>query len=114
MSVEGAPATFKPKSSITVKFSEKMKGISEKSMKLYRLVSAKKKELNKAKVTLNKRKTKPTLNPKGSLRRASSYTLVFNPRKFKDRHGNALVQAPLAFNLRTVVPMGRVPDGVDG
>jgi predicted secreted protein len=111
--VKVTPATLKPKSDIKVKFSEKVRGVSEKSMKLFRVISETKKKSIKAKVTINKKKTVATVNPKGRLK-PGSYVLLLNVKKIRDLRGNRLVPTTVAPTLRVVItPPGRTPDSRD-
>jgi hypothetical protein len=106
------PTTLKPTSTIKVKFSEKVKGISEKSIKLYRLKGEKqKKVLIKTKVKSLKKGKAASIDPKGRLKHGD-YLLLFKTSRLKDKAGNRLVASDVTPALR-VVPnaIGRTPDG---
>ncbi len=77
---------LKPKSLIVVVFSEAVKGVSKKS--LYVTLEGKKKKM-KAKVTMNKAKTKATVNVKPRFKRGKTYVLHATS-KIKDLRGNVL------------------------
>ena len=86
-----SPATLKPTSTIKVKFSEKVKGISKKSIKLYRLKGEKqKKVLIKTKVKSLKKGKAASVDPKGRLKHGD-YLLLFKTNRLKDKAGNRLV-----------------------
>ena len=107
-----SPATLKPTSTIKIKFSEKVKGISKKSIKLYRLKGEKqKKVLVKTKVKSLKKGKAASVDPKGRLKHGD-YLLIFMLNKLKDKAGNRLVANDIVPTLR-VVPnaIGRTPDG---
>jgi hypothetical protein len=89
---------LKPKSVIKAVFSEKVKGVSKKSMKLYKL-KGKKKVLVKSKVTVIKKGKAAKLDPKGRLR-PGDYLLVFFTNKIKDKRGNNLVASNVTPELR--------------
>jgi hypothetical protein len=80
----------KPKSVFVVTFTEKVKGISGKTVKLYQ--KGKKKPL-KAKVVV-KGGTKATLKPKGKLRKGKTYLVKISHTRIRDEAGNALVKPP--------------------
>ena len=83
------PAALKSSSVLKAIFTERVKGISEKSIKLYRLKGAKR-VLVKSKVKVLKRGKAASIDPKGSLRRGE-YVLVFRHKKIRDLRGNLLV-----------------------
>ena len=83
------PEVLKAKSVLKAVFSEKVKGISEKSIKLYRLKGSKR-VLVKSKVKVLKKGKAASIDPKGSIRRGE-YVLVFKHKKIKDLRGNLLV-----------------------
>ena len=94
------PATWKPTTTFKVTFSEKVKGISGKSIMLqkqvgkkYKKVPAKIKSLKKGKIA--------SIDPKGRLR-PGSYRILFNAKKIKDVHGNNLAANEVAQELRFV------------
>ena len=62
------PAPIKPTSTISIKFSEKVKGVSEKSVVLVKVLPTGKFKKLKAKVSIDKKKTTAKVNPKGRLR----------------------------------------------
>jgi hypothetical protein len=78
----------KPKSVFAVTFSEKVKGVSKKTIKLYQ--KGKKKPL-KAKVVV-KGGTKATLKPKGNLKKGKTYLVKISHLRIRDEAGNALVK----------------------
>jgi hypothetical protein len=77
----------KPSSVFVVKFSEKVKGLSKKTVRLYQ--KGKKKPL-KAKVVT--KGTKATLKPKGKLKKGRTYLVKLTTTRIKDEAGNALVK----------------------
>ena len=108
--IKVSPATLKPTSTIKVKFSEKVKGISEKSIKLYRLKGEKqKKVLIETKVKALKKGKAASVDPKGRLKHGD-YLLIFKANRIKDKAGNRLVASAVTPALR-VVPntYGRTP-----
>ena len=76
-----------PTSVFVVTFSEKVKGVSAKTVKLYQ--KGKKKPL-KAKVAI--KGTKVKLKPKGRLKKGKTYLVKFNYSRIMDQAGNALVK----------------------
>lgn len=86
-----SPKVLKPKSTLKVKFTEKVWGVSGKSIKLYKMVSPTKKKKVKAKVKLNSKRRVATIDPKGKLSKKHKYVLVFKLAKIKDRAGNTMV-----------------------
>ena len=76
-----------PKSVFVAKFSEKVKGVSKKTMKLYQ--KGKKQPL-KAKVVI--KGTKAKLKPKGKLKKGKTYLVKISYTKIKDEAGNSLVK----------------------
>lgn len=78
----------KPKSVFVLKFSEKVQGVSKKSVKLYQ--KGKKKPL-KAKL-LVKRGIKATLKPKAKLKKGKTYLVKVINTKVRDEAGNVLVR----------------------
>ena len=88
------PSTLKPKSVLKAVFSERVSGVSGKSMKLYRIVHKTKKRID-AKVATAKHGKVATLDP-SHLLKPGKYKLVFEAAKIKDRAGNTLV--PVTFS----------------
>lgn len=78
----------KPKSVFVITFTEKVKGVSAKTVKLYQ--KGKKKPL-KAKVVV-KGGTKATLKPKGKLRKGKTYLVKISHLRIRDEAGNALIK----------------------
>ncbi len=76
-----------PKSVFVVTFSEKVKGVSKRTMKLY--VKGKKKPL-KAKVVVKGRKVK--LKPSAKLKKRKTYTIKLKDTAITDAAGNQLVK----------------------
>jgi len=93
------PTTLKPSSTIKATFSEKVKGVSNKTMKLY-LVKGKKKTQISAVVTVLQKGRAASLNPRSQLK-AGSYRIVFVTSKIKDVAGNTLVPSTAAPTLRS-------------
>ena len=62
------PAPIKPTSTISIKFSEKVKGVSKKSVVLVKVLPTGKFKKLKAKISIDKKKTTAKVNPKGRLR----------------------------------------------
>ena len=81
----GGSAT--PKSVFVIVFSEKVKGVSAKTVKLYQ--KGKKKPL-KAKVAI--KGTKAKLKPKSRLKKGKTYLVKIKYSRIKDQAGNALVK----------------------
>lgn len=80
--------TATPKSVFVATFSEKVKGVSKKTMKLYQ--KGKKKPL-KAKVVV-KRGIKATLKPAAKLKKGKTYLVKLTYARIKDEAGNRLVK----------------------
>jgi hypothetical protein len=99
--VSVAPSTLKPTSTIKATFSEKVKGVSGKTMKLYRVKGSKKTRIS-AVVTVLKRGKAASLNPKSRLK-AGNYLIVFTASKIKDVAGNTLVPSKAAPSLRSAL-----------
>ena len=95
------PTTLKPTSTIKATFSEKVKGVSGKTMKLYRVKGGKKTRIS-AVVTVLKRGKAASLNPKSRLK-AGNYLIVFTSSKIKDVAGNTLVPSKAAPSLRSAL-----------
>lgn len=91
------PGKPKATSTLVVKFSERVKGVSKTKVQL-KLKGAKgKKAKVKAKVKLAPTGTKATVNPKGKLKRGKTYILMIKPG-ITDVAGNAL--APVKLELK--------------
>jgi hypothetical protein len=78
-----------PKSVFVATFSEKVKGVSKKTMKLYQ--KGKKKPL-KAKVVITKGGLKATLKPAAKLKKGKTYMVKLTDSKIRDEAGNPLVK----------------------
>lgn len=78
-----------PKSVFVATFSEKVKGVSKKTMRLFQ--KGKKKPL-KAKVVITKGGRKATLKPAAKLKRGKTYLVKLTNTRIKDEAGNALVK----------------------
>lgn len=96
--VDGTPPTVKtmkpsgqatPKSVFVAAFSEKVKGVSKKTMRLYQ--KGRKKPL-KAKVVITKGGRKATLKPARKLKRGKTYLVKLTNTRIKDQAGNPLVK----------------------
>lgn len=96
--VKVTPQPLKPSSVIKATFSEKVHGVSGKTMKLYR-VKGKKKIRIGATVTVLKKGKVASLDPKSRLR-AGDYLVIFVASKIKDVAGNALAPSTIAPTLR--------------
>jgi hypothetical protein len=97
------PAVWKPTSTIKVTFSERLKGISKKSIQLQKLKGEKYKKVD-AKITSAKKGKVAKIDPKGRLR-PGSYRILLKTTKLKDLHGNYLVANPIATALRGLNPV---------
>jgi hypothetical protein len=97
--VKVTPLQLKPSSTIKATFSERVKGVSNKTMKLYR-VKGKKHIRIRAVVTVLKKGKQATLNPNSRLK-AGNYLLIFVASKIKDVAGNTLAPSQVAPVLRT-------------
>jgi hypothetical protein len=93
------PQQLKPKSTIKATFSEKVKGVSNKTMKLYR-VKGKKKIRIRAVVTVLKKGKAASLNPKSRLK-SGNYLVIFVASKIRDVAGNTLAPSQVAPTLRS-------------
>jgi len=93
------PTKLKPSSTIKATFSEKVKGVSNKTMRLYK-VKGKKRVRIRAVVTVLKHGKKASLNPKSRLK-SGSYLVLFVAPKIKDVAGNTLVPSQVAPALRS-------------
>jgi hypothetical protein len=108
------PAPIKPTSTISIKFSEKVKGVSKKSVVLVKVLPTGKVKKLKSKVTIDKKKTTAKVNPKGRLRPGTAYQVLLNTKKVRDKVGNPLAPSVVAptFRLQLRVEadeIGRVP-----
>ncbi len=108
------PAPIKPTSSISIKFSEKVKGISKKSVVLVKVLPTGKLKKLKAKISIDKKKTTAKVNPKGRLRPGTPYQVLLNTQKIRDKVGNPLAPSVVAptFRLQLRVAadqIGRAP-----
>lgn len=91
------PRSPRATSTLVVKFSETVKGVSKSTMKL-KLQGAKgKKAKVKAKVKLSG--AKATLNPKGKLKRGKTYLLTFKPT-ITDLFGNAIAAQKIEIKVK--------------
>jgi hypothetical protein len=104
------PSTLKPGSTITATFSEKVKGVSGTTMKLYRVKNGTRTRI-RAVVTVIRRGKAATLNPNSRLR-AGKYLVVFIASKIHDVAGNTLVPSQVAPSLRSPVGSIRTYDSV--
>jgi hypothetical protein len=93
------PQQLTPRSTIKATFSEKVKGVSNKTMKLYRVKGTKKTRVS-AVVTVLKKGKAASLNPKSRLK-AGSYLVVFVASKIRDVAGNNLAPSQAAPTLRS-------------
>ncbi len=86
-----APAldSLKPKSTIKATFSEKVRGISGKSIKMYKAKGEKWVKI-KVKIKALKKGKVASIDPKGRLK-PGDYQIRFSTKLIKDRHGNRLV-----------------------
>lgn len=84
------PRKPKAKSDLKVLFSEKVKGISKKTVKLKRQNAKGKFKVVKAKVKVKKAGKLAVINPKGRLKKGT-YVIVFKNSVIKDLAGNTLV-----------------------
>ena len=78
-----------PKSVFVATFSEKVQGVSKRTMKLYQ--KGKKKPL-KAKVVITKGGRKATLKPAAKLKKGKTYLVKLTDSKIRDEAGNPLVK----------------------
>lgn len=108
------PAQLKPKSIIKATFSEKVHGVSTKSIKLFKLTG--KSGHKKVKVPLNVKLVhkgrKAVIDPKHLLHHGN-YLLVFVSSKIKDRAGNRLVPSSVTPTLKVPVRLA-APGGRRG
>jgi hypothetical protein len=105
------PQQLKPSSTIKAVFSERVKGVSHKTMRLYRVLGKKKIQID-ATVTVLKHGKVATLDPKPRLK-AGNYLVVFIASKIKDLAGNTLAPSQAAPTLRSPVRGTGVPVWVD-
>jgi hypothetical protein len=90
------PATLKATSVLKAVFTEKVKGASTKSIKLYRLKGTKKVKVG-LKVKVLKKGKAASIDPKGRLKRGD-YVLVFT-KKIKDVRGNRMAKRDIELSL---------------
>jgi hypothetical protein len=91
-----ADGDLEPKSTIKATFSERVRGISKKSIKLYFLKGEKQKRVKIAvKVKALKKGKVASVDPKGRLK-PGDYLVTFNTRIIKDLHGNRLTSSSVA------------------
>jgi hypothetical protein len=95
------PTTLKPTSTIKATFSEKVRGISGKNIKLQKQKGSKYVKVA-AKVTSLKKGKVASIDPKGRLG-AGKYRVIFNAAKITDVHGNNLAANSVAQQLRVTV-----------
>ena len=88
------PTTLKPKSVVKATFSERVSGVSGKTMKLYRVVHKKRHAID-AVVSTAKHGKVAKLDPKHNLR-SGHYLVVFKATKIMDQAGNQLVPSSAA------------------
>jgi hypothetical protein len=96
------PTTLKPKSVIKATFSERVTGVSGRSMKLYR-VAHKKKTRIRAVVSTAKKGKVAKLDPKHALK-PGHYQVVFVVGKITDRAGNTLAASTFAPTFKAALP----------
>jgi hypothetical protein len=89
------PGKPKASSDLKVVFSEAVKGVTSKTVKLKRANSKGKYKVVKAKVKVKKAGKLAVINPKGPLKKGS-YLIVFKNSVIKDRAGNTLVDKKVA------------------
>jgi hypothetical protein len=99
--VSVTPNPLKPKSTIKVVFSERVHGISKKSLQLYLKVHHKKVRIKGVVATAKKGKV-ATFNPRGRLK-PGNYLVLFVSSRIKDRAGNTLAPSSVAPALKTIV-----------
>lgn len=97
------PTTLRPKSVITATFTERVKGVSGKSMKLYKVKSKHKKTRIRATVTTAKHGKVAKLDPARSLK-PGNYQVVFVSARIKDQAGNTLVPSSVTPALKAALP----------
>jgi Bacterial Ig-like domain len=93
-----APTTLKPSSTIKATFSERVVGVSNKTMKLYRVKGGQKSRID-ATVDVLQRGKVASLDPQHRLK-AGNYLVVFVASKIHDRAGNTLVASSAAPALK--------------
>jgi hypothetical protein len=101
------PAELKAKSTIKVTFTERVKGISKKSVKLFKeKATSKGTKLVRvdAKITSLKKGKVASVDPKGRLK-PGRYHVALNTKKIKDLRGNRLVASDVAPSLRVQAPV---------
>jgi hypothetical protein len=95
------PQPLKPSSTIKATFSEKVRGVSNKSMQLYRVVGKQKTRISAVVTVLNKGKA-ASLNPNSRLK-SGNYLVVFVSSKIHDLAGNNLAPSQVAPTLRSAL-----------
>jgi Bacterial Ig-like domain len=95
------PTTLKPSSTIKATFSERVHGVSGKSVKLYKLKGKKRIHI-RAKVTVLKQGKVAALDPRHRLS-PGHYQVVFLVTKIRDRAGNMLGPSSVAQPRRSAV-----------
>lgn len=95
------PTTLKPKSVIKATFSERVTGVSGKSMKLYKVKGKRKTRIDAVVSTAKKGKV-ATLDPKHLLK-PGNYLVVFVAPKIKDQAGNTLVPSSVTPALKAAL-----------
>jgi hypothetical protein len=95
------PTTLKPKSTIKAVFSERVHGVTGKTLRLYRKVHKKRVRIAAVVRTAKKGKV-ATLNPKRRLKQGN-YLVFFLAPKIKDQAGNTLAPSSVAPALKTIV-----------
>jgi len=95
LKVKPNPRKMKATSDLKVVFSEAVKGVSKKTVKLKRANSKGKFKVVKAKVRVKKAGKLAVINPKGRLKKGT-YVIVFKNSVIKDRAGNTLVDKKVA------------------
>lgn len=87
VNIKGTKLAKKKKAKIVAKFSERVKGVSKKTVKL-----TKKGSKRSLKVKVKVKGTKVTIKPKVRLKKGKTYQLTWNHRRIKDLAGNKLVK----------------------
>lgn len=93
------PGKPKPKSTLVLKFSERVKGISKSNVKLTLKGAKGKKAKVKARVKLGSTGTKATIDPKGKLKRRKTYVLTVKSGA-TDVAGNPLAPAKFTVTIK--------------
>jgi len=95
------PTTLNPKSVVKATFSERVSGVSGKTMKLYRVVHKKRHAID-AVVSTAKHGKVAKLDPKHNLR-SGHYLVVFKATKIMDQAGNQLVPSSAAPAMKAAI-----------